>query len=104
VVISERLGPLKYLVEMDKDRSWKRHIDQLGSRGDSPHPSPAAIAVPHAVESGFEDKEVSPEQLFLKDTTNEEPQTETSMMDCWWLAIVNVFINKRTSPKYITDF
>ena len=33
-IFSERLGPLTYLVEMDEDRSWKCHVDQLRVHGD----------------------------------------------------------------------
>ena len=36
-VVVERLGPLTYLVQVDNGQLWKRHVDHLRIRGDTPH-------------------------------------------------------------------
>ena len=35
-VIIQRLGPLSYLVEVEGDVKWKRHVDQVKERSDTP--------------------------------------------------------------------
>ena len=77
-IISERLGPLTYLVEMDEDRSWKRHVDQLRVRGDSPQETSMPTSdTAGPIDEGPElvDGEVPHEQLSLDSTTTEEPNT-----------------------------
>ena len=42
--ITERLGPVTYLVRVKNNLTWKRHIDQLKSR-----PQPMDGAIPESV-------------------------------------------------------
>jgi len=77
-IIPERLGPLTYLVEMNEDRSWKRHVDQLRVQGDSPQDTlmpTSDMTEPIAEGPEFVDEEVPYEQLSLDSTTTEEPKT-----------------------------
>ena len=66
--VVSKLGPLSYLLETEDKQLWRRHIDQVKSRANSPvSPSPT---VPEAVpDSGWEAPASGP--------TDPEPESET---------------------------
>ena len=67
---------------MDKDWSWKHHVDQLRLHGDSPLETLtlAATAVSNVEEPEFEENEVLPEQLSPDDTVTERSLTKTVLI------------------------
>ena len=65
-VISERKGPLTFLVEVEPNQYWRRHVDHIRDRSDS--------CVRESMEEGITDRKA---EGFLE----EETETDAGMME-----------------------
>ena len=65
-VISERKGPLTFLVEVEPNQYWHRHVDHIRDRSDS--------GVQGSMEEGMTDRKA---EYFLE----EETETDAGMME-----------------------
>lgn len=102
--VSERLGKLHYLVRLDDDRMWKRHVDQIREIGENtPKQSYLEVTLPLPSKSGPPPNVETPlrSPLINRDTenpvSNKDTQIDNDKSDD--KSDANVDIEQRNEPQ-----